>query len=53
MKIIIVSKTSLTVQQIDSVTNIAKSGTTITVTYGTNSTKTVNTETDSIYIIES
>ena len=53
MKVIVMSKTTLDVKQYDNVSDIAKSGTSITITYNTSSTATYSTNTHSIYIMVS
>lgn len=52
MKVIVMSRTSLDVTQY-TVTNIAKAGTTITLTLTGGTTVTVNNTTHSVYIMES
>lgn len=53
MKVVVISKTGFGIIEYDNVTAISKAGTIITITYGTNSTATVNTETYIVRIMES
>ena len=53
MKVVVISKTGFGIIEYDNVTSISKVGTIIAITYGTNLTATVNTETHIVRIMES
>ena len=53
MKVVVISKTGFGIIEYDNVTAISKAGAIITITYGTNSTATANTETYIVRIMES
>lgn len=53
MKVVVISKTGFGIIEYDGVTAISKAGTIITITYGTNSTATANTENYIVRIMES
>lgn len=53
MRVIVMSKTSFDVAEYSGVTSISKASNTITISYGTTSTATVNTLTHIVRIIES
>ena len=52
MKVILMSKTTMDVEQYNSVTNIARTTTQVTVTYGTGSTVTKTVADWNLYVIE-
>ena len=52
MKVILMSKTSMNVEQYNGVTNIARTSTQITVTYGSGSTVTKTVADWNLYVIE-
>ena len=53
MKVVVMSKTSFDVAEYSGVTSISKASNTVTISYGTSSTVTVNTLTHIVRIVES